>query len=236
MTARIRAVLVDDHAVVRAGYRWLLEDSGRIEVVGEASGAAGAYRRYCEHSPDVVVMDISLPGGSGIAALKQILAREPQARVLMFSMHEDAIFASHALRAGARGYITKSSAPEVLVDAVVSVASGHTFLGADIAQTLALADISNHRNVLDSLTEREFDVLRLLLDGRSTSEVAHALNLSRKSVANHRWAIKQKTGVDNFMQLLHAAVRIGIMPKGLTATLPSQRLVAGDESLDTDDC
>ncbi|MEO7052938.1 MAG: response regulator transcription factor [Rhodanobacter sp.] len=223
MTAPIRVVLVDDHAVVRAGYRGLLQDSGRIEVVGEASGAAGAYRLYCELTPDVVVMDISLPGGSGIAALKQILARAARARVLMFSMHEDAIFASHAMRAGARGYITKSSAPEVLVDAVLSVAAGRTFLGTDIARTLALADVSSQGNVLDSLTEREFDVLRLFLDGRSTSEVAQALNLSRKSVANHRWAIKQKTGVDNFMQLLHVAMRMGIAPDGLSSALPAER-------------
>ncbi len=216
MTAPIRVVLVDDHAVVRTGYRGLLEDSGRILVVGEASDAAGAYHLYCEHGPDVVVMDISLPGGSGIAALAQILARERRARVLMFSMHEDVIFASHALRVGARGYITKSSAPDVLVDAVLNVAAGRTYLGADIARALALANVSGRENVLDSLTEREFDVLRLSLNGWSTSDVAAALNLSRKSVANHRWAIKQKTGVDNFMQLLHVVMRLGVTFDGST--------------------
>jgi DNA-binding NarL/FixJ family response regulator len=212
VSAPIRVVLVDDHAVVRKGYRGLLEDSGRIVVVDEAADSNGAYVSYCRHSPDVVVMDISLPGPSGIVALQRIVARESEARVLMFSMHEDVIFANHAMRAGARGYITKSSAPEVLVDAVLAVAAGRQYLGADIARMLALDRFSSRENVLRSLTERELEVLRLSLDGRSTDEVAQALNLSRKSVANHRWAIKQKTGVDNFMQLVQVAARLGLMP------------------------
>lgn len=211
MSASIRVLLVDDHAVVRAGYRGLLEDSGRIEVIGEAADAAGAYRLYCERGPDVVVMDISLPGPSGIAALEHIRARDSRARVLVFSMHEDAIFATHAMRAGARGYITKSSAPEILVEAVLAVAGGGTYLGADIAQALAWERCSDQERALRSLGEREFEILRLFLAGRSTDEVAQTLHLSRKSVANHRWAIKQKTGVDNFMQLLHIAVRLGVV-------------------------
>ena len=211
MSTRIRVLLVDDHAVVRAGYRGLLEEGARIEVVGEAADAAAAYTLYREQRPDVVVMDISLPGPSGIAALEHIRARDPDARVLVFSMHEDAIFATHAMRAGARGYITKSSAPGVLVDAVLAVASGSSYLGADMAQALALERFSDQEHALRSLTEREFEVLRLSLAGRSTDEVAQILNLSRKSVANHRWAIKQKAGVDNFMQLLHIAVRLGVI-------------------------
>src|SRR5690606_22269616 len=142
MSAPIRVLLVDDHAVVRAGYRGLLQGSGCIEVVGEAADASGACTLYREHAPDVVVMDISLPGRSGIVALERILARDSGARVLMFSMHEDAIFATHALRAGARGYITKSSAPEVLVEAVQAVADGRRYVGADMARTLAMARFS----------------------------------------------------------------------------------------------
>jgi DNA-binding NarL/FixJ family response regulator len=208
----IRVLLVDDHAIVRVGYRGLLEESGRIAVIGEATDADGAYKAYCETRPDVAVMDISLPGASGISALERILARAPQARVLMFSMHEDAIFATHALRAGARGYITKSSAPDVLVDAVLAVADGRTYLGADTVQALAPAGRVDQGNGFRSLTEREFEVLQLLLDGRTTEEIAQALHLSPKSIANHRWAIKQKTGADNFVQLLHAAMRLGLAP------------------------
>lgn len=212
MTGRIRVLLVDDHAVVRAGYRSLLEDGGRIEVVGEAADASGAYAQYCARAPDVVVMDISLPGGSGVAALERIRMRDRQARVLMFSMHEDAIFATHALRAGARGYITKSSAPEVLVGAVLAVAAGRMYLGADTARAVALASHSDEEDALRSLTEREFEVLRLSVAGQGTDEIARSLNLSPKSVANHRWAIKQKTGAGNFVQLLHVAMRLGLVP------------------------
>lgn len=221
VSAPIRVLLVDDHAVVRAGYRSLLEDGGRIRVVGEAADAASAYNLYCSDAPDVVVMDISLPGSSGIAALERILMRDRKARVLVFSMHEDAIFATHALRAGARGYITKSSAPAVLVDAVLAVAAGRTYVGADTARALALARISDQEDALRSLTEREFEVLRLSVAGQSTGEVARALNLSRKSVANHRWAIKQKTGADNFVQLLHVAMRLGLVPGQGAESTPS---------------
>lgn len=162
----IRVLLVDDHAVVRAGYRRLQEESGHIEVNGEAADAVQAYRLFCELRPDVVVMDISLSGQSGIAVLERIRARESGACVLMFSMHEDTIFATHAMRAGARGYITKSCAPGVLVEAVLAVAGGGTYIGADTAQALALEHFSDQERALRLLSEREFEVLRLFLAGR----------------------------------------------------------------------
>jgi two-component system, NarL family, invasion response regulator UvrY len=117
MSLRITVLLADDHAVVREGYRRLLEESGRISVVGEASSAAEAYQQFCSAEPDVVVMDIALPGVSGIEGMRRILARKPTARVLMFSMYEDAIFVRRALDAGASGYLTKASAPRTLVEA-----------------------------------------------------------------------------------------------------------------------
>lgn len=227
MRTAIRVLLVDDHAVVRAGYRGLLEESGCIVVVGEAADADDAYRLYIRQATDVVVMDISLPGGSGIAALERILARDPRARVLVFSMHEDAIFATRAMRAGARGYISKSCAPEVLVAAVLAVAEGRTYLSDDIAQTMARTRYSAEEDALRSLTEREFEVLRLSLDGWDVDDIARALKLSRKSVANHRWMIKQKTGVDNFLQLLRVAVRLGLLPdQAPVAPAPAR---SGDE-------
>src|SRR5688572_11530628 len=112
--SRITVLLVDDHAVVREGYRRLLEESGRITVIGEAGDAAGAYEQFCRLSPDVVIMDIALPGVSGIESIRRIRARDAQARVLAFSMHQDAIFVRRALDAGATGYLTKASAPRVL--------------------------------------------------------------------------------------------------------------------------
>ena len=136
MSGRLTVLLVDDHAVVREGYRRLLEDSGRISVVGEASNAADAYQQFCRLMPGVVVMDIALPGVSGIEGTRRILAHEPSARVLVFSMYEEAIFVRRALDAGAAGYLTKASAPHVLIEAIDVVASGRRFLSPDVAQAL----------------------------------------------------------------------------------------------------
>src|SRR5215475_6377229 len=154
--ANVRVILIDDHAVVREGYRRLLERTPEIEVVAEASTGEDAYRVFCELSPDVVVMDINLPGMSGIEAARRILAREPDARILVFSMHEDALFGSRALQAGARGYVTKASAPEVLVEAVKAVSQGRMYLSHDMAQRLALQAVPGQELPLDALSPREF--------------------------------------------------------------------------------
>src|SRR5271154_2900352 len=123
-SARIRVLLVDDHAVVREGYRRLLERSHDVCVVGEAASAGEAYQAFCQVNPDVVVMDISLPDVSGIEGMRRLLLRKPTARILAFSIHDEAIFPNRAFKAGAAGYVTKASAPEVLVDAVRTVARG----------------------------------------------------------------------------------------------------------------
>lgn len=222
MTAAIRVLLVDDHAVVREGYRRLLEEDERIVVAGEAEDAATAYALYRELAPDVVVMDVSLRASSGIVAVRHILARDARARILIFSMHEDAIFVTHALRAGALGYITKSSAPEILTAAVLVVAGGRRYLGADVAHALEPEALDAARRRFDALSSRELEVLRLFLAGWSADAVAKALHLSRKSVSNQRWAIKQKTGVDNFLQLVPAALQAGL----ITATPDRARLAA----------
>ena len=139
---RVSVLLVDDHAVVREGYRRLLERHGDIAVIGEAADAATAYSLFCRLDPQIVVMDITLPGTSGIEAMRRMLAHKPDARVLIFSMHEDAIFARRALQAGAFGYVTKASAPNVLVEAIHAVAAGKKYLSPEIAQKLALRDFT----------------------------------------------------------------------------------------------
>jgi DNA-binding NarL/FixJ family response regulator len=207
----INVVLVDDHAVVREGYRRLLAESGQIHVVAEAANGAEGYQAFCRCAPDVVVMDISLPGGSGIGAMTQMLAREPKARVLMFSMHQDSIFVTRAMSAGARGYVTKSTAPSLLVEAVLAVAGGRTYVSADVASVLRTPRCTNEETALQSLSTREFEVLRLQLQGKTADDIAHALNLSRKSVANHHWMIKQKLGVENSVQLMRVAMRLGLL-------------------------
>jgi DNA-binding NarL/FixJ family response regulator len=212
MSTRLTVLLVDDHAVVREGYRRLLEDSGRIDVVGEASNAAEAYELFCSLAPDVVVMDIALPGVSGIEALRRILAHRPTARVLMFSMYDDAIFVRRALEAGAAGYLTKASAPRVLIEAVDTVASGRRFLGPDVAQALALHPIGAERAPPDLLSAREFEVLKLLVEGRTLNDIAQQLGLTPKTVSNHQSSIKQKLGAETPTQLLRAAMRLGLTP------------------------
>lgn len=211
MSARVTVLLVDDHAVVREGYRRLLEIGGGITVVGEASSAAEAYQMFCALTPDVVVMDIALPGVSGIEALRRILAHEPKARVLMFSMYEDTIFVRRALEAGAAGYLTKAAAPRVLVEAVASVSCGRRFLSPDVAQMLALQPTSAERVTPDVLSAREFEVLKLLADGCTLNEIAQQLGLNPKTVSNHQSAIRQKLGAETATQVLRAAMRLGLV-------------------------
>ncbi len=207
---QVTVLLVDDHAVVREGYRRLLERSPGIRVVGEAHDAQSAVSAYEAQRPQVTVMDISLPGASGIEALRRIRGADPAARVLMFSMHDEPVFASRALEAGARGYITKGAAPEALVDAVKQVARGEAYLPTGLAQDLvARAKVAQDGAPAD-LSPREFEVLRMLVAGRSLAEIAADLGLTPKTVANHQSNLRQKLGAGSALQLLQAAARLGI--------------------------
>lgn len=208
----ITVLLVDDHSVVREGYRRLLERSADIRVVGEAGNAADAYTEFCRLDPDIVVMDISLPDMSGIEAMRHMLARESRTRMLMFSMHEEPIFASRAFQAGALGYVTKASAPDVLVEAVRSVAHDKRYLSQDMAQVLALQTLDGGEKGLDVLSHREFEVMRLLVGGHTVAGVAEKLQLSYKTVANYQSAIRQKLGAETHAQLVRIAERGGISP------------------------
>ena len=208
---RISVLLVDDHAVVREGYRRLLERSSDIHVVGEAASAAEAYQVFSQVCPDVVVMDISMPDVSGIECLRRLLLREPRARILAFSMHDEAIFPNRALKAGAAGYVTKASAPEVLVDAVRTVARGETFLSSDIAGTLAVQGLACRDSALEKLSTREFEIARLLAMGHPVRVIAEMLSLNYKTVANHQSIIRQKLGAETPAQLIRIATRNGLL-------------------------
>jgi two-component system invasion response regulator UvrY len=207
---KITVLLVDDHAVVREGYRRLLEKRGDIAVIGEAASASDAYDQFCSLSPQIVVMDIALPGVSGIEAMRRMLARAPETRVLIFSMYEDAIFANRALQAGACGYVTKASAPNVLVEAVHAISRGKKYISAEIAQDLALRSVVAGEAASDSLSAREFEVLRLLVKGHAVRDIAQIMGVTPKTVANHQSAIKQKLGADSPVQLLRIAGSLGL--------------------------
>jgi len=213
MADAVTVLLVDDHAVVREGYRRLLEKSPSIRVVGEAVDAQSAYIAFVEHRPQVTVMDIALPGASGIDALRRIRARQPAAQVLMFSMYDDPIFAARSLQAGARGYVTKAAAPETLVEAVLTVARGEPYLGGRVAQELALRNLAEGADAAERLSPREFEVLRMLVAGRSLGDIARNLGLTTKTVANHQSILRQKLGAGTAVQLLQAAARLGIVPE-----------------------
>ncbi|HTI17737.1 MAG TPA: response regulator transcription factor [Trinickia sp.] len=210
MTVDISVLLVDDHAVVREGYKRLLERSPDVSVAGEAANASEAYQKFCVLQPNVVVMDLALPGASGIEAMRRMLAREPHAHVLIFSVHEEAIFVRRALDAGARGYVTKASAPDVLVEAVRSVARRERYLSPDISQALALRATIQEGPPGRQLSAREFEVLRLLVQGYTLPSIAEKLGLSQKTVANHQSAIRQKFGANNGVQLAQIANRLGL--------------------------
>ncbi|MCK8517084.1 response regulator transcription factor [Methylonatrum kenyense] len=208
----LRILLVDDHAVVRAGYRRLLEQADSAWVVEEAATGEGAYKRTGQTPFDVVVMDLSLPGISGVEALRRMKRREPEVRVLVFSMHDQAVFAEQALEAGADGYITKSSAPEVLVEAVSRVAEGGRFLGADVQEAMvAHQGDGNPEDALRNLSPREFEIFRLLAEGRGVAEIAETLNLGYKTVANYSSIVRDKLGMANTADLTRLAIREGVV-------------------------
>jgi DNA-binding NarL/FixJ family response regulator len=205
----IRILLIDDHAVVRAGYHRFLERSADVSVIAEAADAEEGYAQFRRHEPDISILDISLPGAGGLTLIGRIVAHQALARVLVFSMHEDAVFAARALQAGARGYVTKSSAPETLVDAVHHVYAGRSFLSPDIAQRLALG--SGDADPLAVLSAKEFEVFRLIAEGRSLAAIAAALSLSQKTIANYQTLIKEKLGASTIAALVHVALRHGVI-------------------------
>ncbi len=208
----IRVLLVDDHAVVRTGFRLLLQAKPDVSVVGEAESGEAACQRYVELSPDVVIMDIAMPGMGGIEALRRIRAHDPQARVLALSAHDDPMHARRALREGALGFLSKRSAPEALLEAVAGVAAGQRYIDPRVAQKLALEDIEGKESSpIKRLSEREFDVFIRLARGASVQRIADDLRLSASTVGTHLYNVKQKLGVSNQSELTLLAIRYGLI-------------------------
>ena len=203
--------MVDDHAVVRMGFRMLLEGSTDIKVLGEADSGEEAVRRFGELRPDVIVMDISMPGIGGLEAIDRILAKDPEMRILVLSAHEDAMHARRVLKAGAAGYLTKRSAAEELMRAIRMVSQGKTYLEPGIAQQMAVEQVSGERNPVDTLSEKEFKVFLSLASGRSVQEIAEVMSLSPRTVGTHLYNIKQKLGASNSAELAIIAIRAGLI-------------------------
>ncbi len=211
MTQRVRVMLADDHAVVRSGLRRMLEQQSRFEVVAEAESGEQAYHLYSEFMPDVLVMDLSMPGIGGLESLRRIMMRHAQARVIIFSMHENASFAFQALNLGALGYIAKSTLAEDLLTAVSSTARGETYISPVVSHKIALRSIYGEDELSNKLTAREFSIFKLLAEGSSIEDISRVLNISQKTVANYQAIIKQKLGVSSSIELLRLAIRYGLV-------------------------
>jgi DNA-binding NarL/FixJ family response regulator len=207
----ITILLVDDHAIVREGYRSLLQKQAGLEVIAEACDGNEAYEKYKEHQPEIVITDITMPGQSGLKVIEKIKQYNSQAKLLVFSMHENPSFAIQATRAGAMGYITKSSDPQELIRAIQDVHQNKYTLSADIAQALAIEQVGQERSVLNELTVREFEILRLLLDAKSTSDIADLLNISPKTVSNSHYIIKKKLGVNSDIELTRLGIKMNLV-------------------------
>lgn len=206
----IRVMLVDDHALVRMGFRMLLADA-RVEVVAEADTGEQACADYPRVRPDVVVMDLSMPGMGGLEAVRRLIAQDPKARILALSAFEDTAHPRRVLRAGALGYLAKRSAPEALIAAVVSVAANRPYVDAHTAQALAVAEVRGETSPAETLSEREFSVFVQLARGLSVAQIADNLKLSPSTVGTHLFHVKQKLGANNQSELTLVAMRWGLI-------------------------
>ncbi len=206
----IRVMLVDDHKLVRMGFCMLLADA-QVQVVAEFDSGEQACAEYPRVKPDVVVMDLSMPGMGGLEAVRRLVAQDPQVRILALSAHEDTAHPQRVLRAGALGYLTKRSAPDTLIAAVTAVAAGQSYFDPATAQVLALAQVKGDRSPADMLSEREFSVFIQLARGHSVAQIAEHLSLSPSTVGTHLYHVKQKLGAGNQSELTWVALRWGLI-------------------------
>ncbi len=211
MSPRIRVMLADDHAVVRAGYRFLLENVQDIEVVAEATSGEDALVQFEQVKPDVLVIDLTMPGIGGMEAIRRLRASRPEARILVFSMHENAALVEHALQEGVAGYISKNSSPDTLVTAVRRIAAGNVYIDSELAQNLVLQQSRGQREALAGLSTRELQILRLFAEARGVDEIAESLSLSSKTIANYLTQIKDKLNVSTSAELVRLAISKGLV-------------------------
>lgn len=213
MTNKIKILLVDDHNVVRAGFKMLLADDHTIEVIGEAARGEQAIQLYQELKPDIVVMDLSMPGIGGLEAMRRIVQRDPQALILVFSVHNEPVYVSRALNAGAKGYITKNSAPEILLEAITAILQGDQYIETGLLKKRdGQHNLDDYQALISAFSAREFDVFNLLAQGMTVHKIADQLCLGHKTVANYATQIKKKLNVNTTAELAHIAVNLGVTP------------------------
>ena len=210
---KIKVLLVDDHAVVRAGFKLLLRAAvPNIEIVAEADRGELAIQQYQSHHPDIVVMDLSMPGIGGLETIKRIMQRDASANILVFSVHDEQVYVQRALKAGAKGYITKNSAPNILPAAIDSILQGKAYIEQGlIKENTEQSSVDDYQQIISAFSVREFDIFTLLAKGLTSHKIADELCLGYKTVANYVTQIKKKLHVSSITELVHIAVLQGVV-------------------------
>jgi len=212
MKDKIKVILVDDHAVVRAGFRMLLSAEADIDVIAEAERGEQACQLYMEQQPDVLVLDLSMPGIGGLETIRRICNRDSNARILVFSVHDETVYVDRAINAGAKGYITKNSAPGILVTAIQKIAAGEMYIEQGLMKNMPQqSKEADYQTIIDTLSPREFDVFLLLAKGLTAHKIAEELCLGYKTVANYGTQIRTKLNVSSVAELAHIAMVLGVM-------------------------
>ncbi len=214
MQPPIKVILVDDHAVVRAGFRMLLSTEDTINVVAEAERGEQACQLYFEHQPDVLVMDLSMPGIGGLESIRRICSHDENAKILVFSVHEEMVYVDRALRVGAKGYITKHGHPAILIEAIQKIAAGECYIEPSLVHHAQnQGPVEGYQAIVNNLSGREFDVFLLLAKGLTIHKIADELCLSHKTIANYGTQIRAKLNVSTVAELAHIALNLGLMQK-----------------------
>jgi DNA-binding NarL/FixJ family response regulator len=204
----IRVVIADDHTLVREGLKQLLRAAGGIDVIGEARDGHDVLKIVRESDFDVLLLDMSMPGKSGMELIKQVKSEKPRMRILVLSMHQEHQYAVRAIKSGASGYLTKDSASTQLVSAIEKVAGGGAFISAEVAEQLALGAMPQSEGLPHTaLSDREYQVFRMLVSGQAVTAIADELNLSVKTVSTHKARLMEKMGIDNQAELVRYAIR-----------------------------
>jgi two-component system invasion response regulator UvrY len=211
MSKKVTIVLVDDHAVVRAGVKRLLEQEPLFEVIAEAESGEKGYQLFGALEPDVMVIDLSMPGMGGLEAIRRIMMRHEKAKILVLSMHEDLSFANQALKLGAKGYLIKNTLGDDLVKAIETISRGEVFLSDEIAKKIAVSSIQGDQDPIHDLSAREFEIFRLLAEGFEVDAIATTLNISSKTVSNYQTMIKQKLNINTPIELIRYAIKAGVI-------------------------
>mgnify|MGYP000222426816 FL=1 len=208
---KINVILADDHAVVRMGFRLLLQDTKDITVAGEAESGEEVLKLLNTLTADIIVMDLSMPGIGGLETISRIVSKNKPPKILILSAHEDAIHPKRSLKAGANGYLSKRGAAEELIKAIRQIHSGNMYIEPSIAQKVAMSQMGGETSPVDVLSEREFDVFMALANGETVNQIAETLHLSPRTVGTHLYNIKQKLNASNQTELAFIAIKSGLI-------------------------